>query len=294
MSILTDVTPPRAGVSVAAPFEVRNLSPYIGSEVIGIDLTQLQSEDVHAGLRQLLWDRGVIFLHDQNLSPEQQLEATTIFGKPQISEEYRQGSPHPGIGVVDSINEIAGRVSRWHADITSQTAPPTVRILQAHQLPELGGDTLWASAEAAYEQLSPPLKRLADELTAVHAITPVSYHRSDGRHTKFHWAEHPVVRVHPVTGRRSLFVNPRFTQEIVGLRPHESAALLKVFYDHLTLPEFQARFQWRKGSLAIWDNRTTIHYAADDYGDARRIMYSSSIEPELPIGLNGIVQEKAA
>lgn len=294
MSILADVAFLRTGTSNDAPFEVRHLSPYIGSEVIGVDLTKPTSEATRAALQRLLWDRGVVFLHDQNLSPEQQLAATAIFGTPRISEEYRQGSPLPGVGTVDSINEIAGRVSRWHTDITSHAAPPTVRLLQAHQLPELGGDTLWASAEAAYDKLSEPLKQLANGLTAVHAVTPISYYRSDVRQTKFNWSEHPVVRLHPVTRRPSLFVNPRFTQEIVGLRPHESAALLKVFYDHLTQPEFQARFQWRVGSLAIWDNRTTIHYAADDYGDARRIMYSTSIEPELPIGLREKEQEKAA
>lgn len=274
----------RSALSRSAPFDVRHLSPFVGSEVIGIDLKKPQDAGVTAALQQLLWDRGVIFLHDQHLNPEQQIAATALFGKPRISEEYRQGSPHPGIGIVDSINEISGRVSRWHTDLTSNAAPPTVRLLQAQQLPPFGGDTLWASAEAAYARLSEPLKRVAEQLTAIHAITPVSFHRSDGRQSRWNWSEHPVVRIHPVTGRPALFVNPRFTQEIVGLRPHESAALLKVFYDHIVQPEHQVRFQWRVGSLAIWDNRTTLHYASDDYGEARRIMHSSDIEPEPPIG----------
>ena len=239
-------------------------------------------------LQRLLWDRGVIFFHDQHLTPEQQLATTALFGTPKVSEDYREGSPIPGIGVIDGDNLIAGRVSRWHTDLTSNDLPPTVRLLQAKVLPSKGGDTLWASTEAAYYRLAEPLQRLADSLTAIHALTPIRYSQIDERRTKFHWAEHPVVRIHPVTGRRSLFVNPRFTQEIPDFRPHESAATLKLFYDHITQPEFQVRFQWRVGSLAIWDNRNTVHFAVDDYGDERRVMHTSDIEPEAVIGLKDL------
>ncbi len=278
-------------IKEAAPedcgLKVRHLSPFIGTEVSGIDLKSNLDEATREGLRRLLWDRGVIFLRDQNLSPEQQLAATAIFGTPKVSKDYREGSPIPGVGVIDSIEEIAGRVSRWHADLTSEKAPQSVRLLQAIQLPPHGGDTLWASAEAAYDRLAAPLQELAHGLSAIHAVTPIkiSEWTKPNKRTNFHWSEHPVVRVHPETGRRSLYVNPRFTQEIVGLRPHESASVLKVFYDHILLPEHQVRFHWEVGSLAIWDNRSTLHYAADDYGDARRIMYGSGIESEPPVGV---------
>ena len=268
-----------------AGLDIKHLSPFIGTEVNGLYLKAGVSDETAESLRRLLWDRGVIFLRDQHLTPEQQIEATTIFGTPKSGEDYREGAPYPGISVIDSIDEIGGRVSRWHADLTSKPEPPSVRLLQAIQLPEYGGDTLWASAEAAYERLSAPLRDLADSLTAIHALSPITVTQWGKRPGSFHWAEHPVVRVHPQTGRRSLLVNPRFTQEIVGLRPHESAAVLKVFYDHLILPEHQVRFHWEVGSLAIWDNRNSIHYAADDYGSARRIMYGSGIENEAPIGI---------
>jgi alpha-ketoglutarate-dependent taurine dioxygenase len=270
------------------PFGVEHLSAFIGTQVSGVDLGQPQGEGVRAALQDLLWHRGVIFFHDQHLTPEQQLRATRLFGNPRIAEDYRQGSPLPGIGVIDGDNLIAGRVSRWHSDLSSAPVPPTVRLLQAKVLPGIGGDTLWASTDAAYYRLSEPLRQLADSLTAIHANTPIRYSQADERKPRFQWAEHPVVRVHPATGRRSLYVNPRFTQEIPNFRPHESAATLKLFYDHITQPEFQVRFRWREGALAIWDNRNTIHFAADDYGDERRVMHSSDIEPEPVIGLTDI------
>lgn len=287
MSADTGFTAVREAPPADHGLKVKHLSPFIGTEVFGIDLKAQQDQATKDALNRLLWDRGVIFLRDQNLSPEQQLAATAIFGTPKVSENYREGSPIPGVGAIDSIEEIAGRVSRWHADLTSETAPQSVRLLQAVTLPEYGGDTLWASAEAAYDRLAAPLQELARSLTAIHAVTPIkiSEWTKPNRRGRFHWAEHPVVRAHPHTGRPSLYVNPRFTQEIVGLRPHESAAVLKVFYDHILLPEHQVRFHWEVGSLAIWDNRNTLHYAADDYGSARRIMYGSGIESEPPIGV---------
>ena len=181
-------------------------------------------------------------------------------------------------------------MSRWHADGTHAEAPGTIKTLLAHQLPEIGGDTIWASAEAAYDRLAEPLKRLAESLTAVHATTPLratEWGSPRGFGGQFIWSEHPVVTVHPETGRKALFVSPRYTPEIVGLRPHESAAVLKVFFDHLTQPEFQVRFSWTPGAIVLWDNRTTLHYAVDDYDDAVRIVHSCSIAGEPRVGVHG-------
>jgi taurine dioxygenase len=269
-------------------FFLRHLSPFIGTEVTGLDLGQEQGEEVKEQLRQLLRDRGVLFFRDQHLSPEQQLAVTAIWGPPRVSDSYREGSPLPGVGIIDSIQEIAGRVSRWHADVTAAETPSTIRLLQAIELPPHGGDTHWASTEAAYARLSPALKELAEELTAIHNVTPVTLDGFQKPRSKFQWAEHPVVRVHPETGRRSLFVNPRFTREIVGLQPHESADLLELFYNHITLPEHTTRVQWELGALAVWDNRTSLHYAADDYGSARRRLQSTSVEHhDRPVGVKG-------
>ena len=280
MTTLTAARSASPPTSSGLLLEVRLTSPLVGAEVAGVNLGQPQSPEVRQALQTLLWERGVLFFHDQHLSPPELIAATSVFGEPKTADDYREGSPRPGVGVIDSINEISGRVSRWHADLTCNAAPPTVRLLQAIQLPEIGGDTIWASTQAAYERLSPPLQALAEQLTAIHALTPIRWSQSDGqRRSRFHWSEHPIVRVHPETGRKALFVNPRFTQEIPSLRPHESAGVLKVFFDHIVQPEHQVRFQWRLGSLAVWDNRSTVHYAPDDYGAARRVMYASEIDP---------------
>ena len=291
MTDLSTLEPPASrapGRGADQAFTVTHASPFIGSEVGGIDLKEAQGDATIQALRDLLHDRAVLFFRDQHLSPEQQIKVTEFFGAPRVYGDARMGSPYPGVGLIDSIHEISGRVDRWHADLTSQEKPITVRLLQAVTLPALGGDTIWASTEAAYDRLAEPLKRLAESLTAIHAVTPITIPEwNDKQRASFHWTEHPVVRVHPQTGRRSLYVSPRFTPEIVGLRPHESAAVLKVFFDHITQPEHQVRFRWEPGSLAIWDNRSCLHYAVNDYGEGRRIMHGTSVEGERPVGIQG-------
>jgi taurine dioxygenase len=279
-----------AELSSDVGFSTNKLSPFIGTEVFDIDLKAPIDDGTVAALRALLLDRGVLFFRNQFLSPEQQIAFTRYFGRVNTDRPARPGSPLPGIGVFDSRDEIYGRVSRWHADGTHAEAPGTIKTLQPVELPESGGDTIWASTEAAYDRLSEPLKRLAESLTAVHATTPLratEWGSPRGFGGQFIWSEHPVVAVHPETGRKSLFVSPRYTPEIVGLRPHESAAVLKVFFDHITQPEHQVRIQWTPGSIALWDNRISQHYAVDDYGDQLRIVHSVSVEGEPRFGPNG-------
>jgi alpha-ketoglutarate-dependent taurine dioxygenase len=271
-------------------FSRRDISPFIGTEIGDIDLKQPLDANMVAQLRHLVVTRGVLFFRDQFLSPEQQSAFTSYFGQVNTSGPLRPGAPVAGIGVFDSRDEIYGRVSRWHADGTHAEAPGTIKTLQPAQLPEIGGDTIWASAEAAYDRLAEPLKRLAESLTAVHATTPLratEWGSARGFGGQFIWSEHPVVTVHPETGRRALFVSPRYTPEIVGLRPHESAAVLKLFFDHLTQPEFQVRFRWTPGAIVLWDNRTSLHYAVDDYDDAIRVVHSCSVAGEPRVGVDG-------
>lgn len=279
-----------APISREATFSARPLSPFFGSDVSDIDLRQPLDQGTISALRALLLDRGILFFRDQFLTPEQQIAFTRYFGTVNTDRPVRPGAPLPGIGVFDSRDEIYGRVSRWHADGTHAEAPGTIKTLKAVELPAIGGDTIWASTEAAYDRLSEPLKRLAESLTAVHATTPLratEWGSPKGFGGQFIWSEHPVVTVHPETGRKALFVSPRYTPEIVGLRPHESAAVLKLFFDHITQPEHQVRFQWTPGSIALWDNRTSQHYAVDDYDDALRIVHSVSVEGEPRIGVHG-------
>lgn len=260
---------------------VTHLSPAIGALVEGVHLASAAPDAIEA-LRRLAMNRGVIFLHDQHLSPQQQVDLTARFGRPHVGRQADPSLP-PGLSVLDSRDLLYGRVSRWHADLTSADSPITFRVLQAMETPAIGGDTLWASCEEAYAQLPPALAEMAEALTAIHAFVPIRATEWGKDKLPFHWAEHPVVRIHPETGRKSLFVSPRYTTDVVGLRPHLSAALLKVFFEHLTQPEFAVRFRWRPGSVAIWDNRNTIHYAVDDYGDALRVMHLSSVAGEAVI-----------
>lgn len=287
MNAITEIT-------AATRLNARRLSPFIGSEVSDIDLKQALDEATVADLRALLLDRGILFFRNQHLSPEQQIAFTRYFGPVNTDGPVRPGAPIAGIGVFDSRDEIYGRVSRWHADGTHAEAPSTIKTLQAIVVPQQGGDTIWASAEAAYGRLSAPLKRLAEQLVAIHATTPLratEWNSSKSFGGQFIWSEHPVVAVHPETGRRSLFVSPRYTPELKDLRPHESAAVLKVFFEHITQPEHQVRFNWNVGDIALWDNRTSQHYAVDDYGDELRIVHSVSIQGEPRVGVNGFTSK---
>ncbi|MEM9964151.1 MAG: TauD/TfdA family dioxygenase [Asticcacaulis sp.] len=271
-----------------AGFTSRKLARFIGSEVSGLDLKAPLDTETVAALRALLLARGVLVFRDQFLSPEQQIAFTRYFGHVNTDRPARGGAPLPGIGVFDSRNELAGRVARWHADGTHAEAPGTIKTLQPTELPEIGGDTIWASVEAAYDRLSPPLQRLAESLTAIHATTPLrAQDWPNGFGGEFIWSEHPVVVVHPETGRKSLFVSQRYTPEIKGVRPNESAAILKILFDHIALPEHQVRVQWAPGTIVLWDNRTSQHYAVNDYDDDLRIVHSVSVQGEPRTGVVG-------
>lgn len=266
----------------------RKLSRFIGSEVYDINLKESLDASTVAAIRALLLERGVLFFRDQYLTDEEQIAFTRYFGEVRTDRPLRPGSPLPGVGVFDSRSGTSGRVARWHADGTHAEAPGTIKTLRAVKLPEIGGDTIWASTEAAYDRLSAPLKKLAETLTAVHATTPLQAKDwPNGFGGEFIWSKHPVVVVHPETGRKSLFVSPRYTPEIADLRPNESVAVLKILFDHITLPEHQVRIQWTPGSIALWDNRTAQHYAVNDYDDEVRVVHSVSVTGEPRVGVNG-------
>jgi taurine dioxygenase len=186
----------------------------------------------------------------------------------------------------------------WHTDVTFMKRPPLGSILRAVVLPPHGGDTQWADAQAAYESLAAPVRQLADQLVAVHdGNREFGYYlaqRRGGRGnewdgevvTQLTPVEHPVVRVHPETGRRGIFVNPGFTSHIVGVSEFESRGILDLLYAHLTKPEHIVRHRWRPGDVAIWDNRSTAHYANRDYGDQRRIMHRITLRGDIPAGVH--------
>jgi alpha-ketoglutarate-dependent taurine dioxygenase len=271
------------------------LGPGFGAVVRGVDLAAASDATV-AAVRRALTDHKVLFFRDQELDPDSQIALGNRLGRLTASHPVVPGldEAHAEIYALDSADN--GFADVWHTDVTFVRRPPLGSILRAVTLPPSGGDTNWADLELAYASLSPPVRELADQLTAVHDGTrEFGYYlaqRRQGegnlwegeRYRRFEPVEHPVVRVHPETGRRSLFVNPGFTSHLLGVSDSESRHLLDLFYAHITKPEHIVRHRWRLGDVAMWDNRSTVHYANRDYGDQRRVMHRVTLRGDEPVG----------
>lgn len=274
---------------------VRRLTTYFGAEVTGIDLSQDLNDEEIAVIREILLENKVLFFIGQNLDTDSQVRFASKFGPltsshpvvPAVDEE------HSEVWQIDSQMDV--RNDQWHTDVTFVPRPPLGSVLRAIQVPEFGGDTSWGDLEAAYESLSAPIKALVDGLTAYHdgsrEFSGILERQAgqgnmwDGEVFKgFTLVEHPVVRVHPETGRKALFVNPGFTVSIKGLSEFESRSLLEALYAHITKPEHLIRHHWTAGDIAMWDNRNTVHYANFDYGNFHRIMQRVTIQGDVPVG----------
>ncbi len=241
-------------------------------------------------MRQALNTHHVVFFRDQDLTPVQQADFARQFG------EVTEG--HPVLPAIEGNPEVLAidgredRASWWHTDVTFLQAPAFGSILSMQECPEVGGDTTWASLQDAYDRLSDPVRTMCDSLIAIHfdpwfaadVQARGGYEWEGQRHDKLLPALHPVVRTHPETGRNGLFVNPQFTQSVLGLSKHESDGILDLLYRHCTQPELTCRFRWEPGSVAFWDNRATLHYALDDYGDATRIAHRVTLRGDVPFG----------
>ena len=294
---MTTIAPDHIGV------DVRRLGGTIGAEVCGVDLRDELAPDTVAALRRVWLDAKVVFFPGQSLSPAEQVAFARRFGELTPAHPVVPGwlPEHPEVLVLDSarvgtIAEYAyvrerSRGEGWHTDVTFMATPPDGSVLAARTVPEVGGDTLWADTAAAYDALSPALRRLVDRLTAEHDGAPTfggflaaghTVEWDGRRHARLDPVVHPVVRTHPETGRRSLFVNPGFTTRLVGLSRTESDGLLALLYEHMTAPEFVVRHRWRAGDVAFWDNRSTLHYAVQDYGDAHRVMHRVTLRGTRP------------
>ena len=254
-----------------------------------------------AALLALVEEHLVVVLHDQHLTHAEQVEVARALGEPTPAHPVVPGHPdHPEILVLDGNS--GGRNARWHTDVTFIPTPPAASVLVGDQFPPAGGDTVWADLRTAYERLAPALQQAVDQLDAVHRISPLAYWgepfdtaigRDDAQQLyddgqKVPPVIHPVVRVHPSTGRKSLFVNHGFTTHIVGLSRIESDNLLRLLLEHSTQPELQFRHRWRVGDVLIWDNRATTHYAVDDYGTDQRLMRRVTIRGTKPVGPSGV------
>jgi taurine dioxygenase len=269
-----------------ASIQVQKLTPNVGAEIRGVDLSRPLDERTFKDVHAALVDNGVIFFRDQHLTPTQQKDFGRLFGELHVhpaAPSLLEG--HPEILVIhadEKSRHVAGE--NWHSDVSCDPEPPMGSVLYMHELPPVGGDTLFASMYAAYDALSEPMKRFLEPLTAMHEGEHVYRGRYgvDDAGRVFPKAEHPVIRTHPVSGRKALFVNGGFTTRIVQLKRPESDAVLQFLYRHVETPEFQCRFRWQVNSVAFWDNRCVQHHAMWDYYPQRRHGHRVTIRGDKP------------
>ena len=274
-------------------FTIKALAPNIGAEISDIDLSQPLSEAIIQQLRQAWLDHLVIFFRDQTLTSEQFLRLAHHFGELSEYPFVKGLDDYPQIvEVIKKEDEIHNFGGVWHSDTTYLEQPPMGSMLYALEIPPVGGDTLFSNMVLAYESLSEGLKQALDGLIAINssakpdaAITRID--RKADRPTDASdntlVAEHPIVRTHPETGRKALYVNPGHSVQIKGWSVEESQPLLQYLFQVQQRAEFCCRFQWQKGSLAFWDNRAAQHYAMNDYHGHRRIMHRITFSGDRPI-----------
>ena len=275
-------------MSAQEAISVEPLNPVVGAEISGLDLSKSLADETFKRLHEAWLGHGVVFFRDQHLSLEQHKAFGRRFGELHIHPASPPPEGHPEIMVVhadESSKAVAGR--GWHSDVSCDPEPPMASILHLTQVPSSGGDTLFASMYAAYEALSDKLQSFLSGLTAIHASEHVYRGRygavetlRDGTYPE---SEHPVVRRHPETGRKGLYVNSGFTTRIVGVKRAESRALLDFLFEHIRNPEFQCRFRWRANSVAVWDNRCVQHHAMWDYFPEVRHGYRVTIKGDRPV-----------
>ncbi len=248
---------------------VNPITPGIGAEVLGVDLRVPLSEAQTSELRELWLKHLVLFFRDQDLTLDQHKAFARNFGDLHIHPNVPGHPDHPEVLVIhadEHSKQVAGH--GWHTDVSCDIEPPSGSILRLEQVPDSGGDTLFANMYDAYDALSSYWQNFLLGLTGVHESAHVhgtKFYKANIAEGNFARAEHPVIRTHPETGRKSLYVNSAFTTRIKGMTARESKATLEFLFDHLSRPDFQCRFNWRANSIAMWDNRCAQHYATWDY-----------------------------
>jgi taurine dioxygenase len=274
--------------------EIHPIAGALGAEIAGVDLSRPLDDATVAAIRRAWLEHLVIFFRDQALPPAGFLAFARRFGEP-IEYPFVKGlDEFPEIiAVLKLAHERVNFGGIWHSDTTYLDVPPMASMLVAREVPPAGGDTLFANMYLAYEALSDTMRRLLDGLTAINssAAADVSRTREDrikdsarADARKEYVSAHPVVRVHPETGRRALYVNVAHTVGIEGMTREESAPLLQFLFRHQVRPEFTCRFRWRPGSLAFWDNRCAQHNAINDYPNHRRLMHRITLAGDKPVG----------
>jgi len=270
---------------------VEPIAGSLGAEISGIDLAGRLSDETLAELRRAWLDHLVVFFRDQQLAPAQFLAFARHVGEPVEYPFVRGIDGFPEIITVSKLpHETVNFGGIWHSDTAYLERPPMATMLLAREVPPHGGDTLWANMYAAYDALSPALQQMLEGLRAVNssALADVSKTREDRirdagtRDDREYVAEHPVVRTHPETGRKALYVNVAHTARFTGMTDDESRPLLRFLFEHSVRPEFTCRFRWRVGSLALWDNRCAMHNPINDYHGYTRTMHRITLAGDVP------------
>jgi taurine dioxygenase len=273
-------------------FDLKPLGPRFVAAIEGINLSQAQSDDAIASLRAALVRHKLLLFRGQTLSPRQQRDFAARFGALHEHPLIENHLDQPEIIVVEYDRDRPLNDSTWHTDVTFIETPPLGSILHAVVLPENGGDTIFADLAAAFASLSTPLRALLSRLRARHDFaksferdefpTPEYRAKWDKTRETYPPVSHPVVRTHPESGEKALFVNEGFTRSIEGLAPEESRILLDFLFTHSRRPEFTYRHRWQTGDVLFWDNRITQHYAVADYWPSRRRMHRATIVGDRP------------
>ena len=272
-------------------FEIERLGAKLGAEIHGLDLRKGLDAETFRALEAALIEHKVIVLRDQHLTTEQHIAISRPFGELEVHPMRPQGA-FPEILMLDNHrdNPVLS-TDVWHSDTTFRKTPTKYTILRCQIMPKVGGDTLWADMEAAYDGLSSVFKSMIDGLKAVHDFQNfrVLFKKTDEDRARLRKMEelfpnptHPVIRTHPVTGRKSIYVNPQFTLRIEGMEPDESRAILQVLFAQAQIPEYQFRLRWTPGAIVFWDNQSTQHYAANDYYPERRRMERTAVAGGVP------------
>jgi len=263
---------------------IQKVTGALGAEVEGIDLSAPLDADTVQAIRRALDDNLVLFFHGQKkLSIDEHVRLGQYFGEIDLPLFRTASSTRPEILVLDQTAPKGQGADNFHSDNTFRAAPTMGSILQAHQLPSAGGDTCWANMHAAFEALSAPMQRFLEGLTAVHSLSKMTERTSRAGATfredfdKWPPRSHPVVAIHPRTGRKLLYVNKNWTSHIEDVSPAENDMLMNLLLNHVKAPEFQVRLRWREGTVAFWDNLATNHYAVADYSE-RRVMQRVAIK----------------
>ncbi|NNL66270.1 MAG: taurine dioxygenase [Myxococcales bacterium] len=261
--------------------ELKRIAGSLGAEVHGVDLASLD-EPAFDAIHRAFLEHHVLLFRDQKLTPDQQVAFGARFGDLYVHPIVPHIEGHPEVIEIFNLGKQRTITEVWHSDVSFAERPPMASALYAHEVPEAGGDTLFADQHRAFETLSSGMQRMLEGLRAIHTGAGLGVALGQGDDWRKHGQLHPVVRTHPETGRKALYVNRGFTVAFEDMTPEESAPLLRFLIAHATAPHFTCRHRWRPGDLVLWDNRSVMHYAIHDHGDAPRRLHRITIEGDAP------------